>query len=114
VLRSAGVIPLAAEDVYSVRPRADLFKRRPHYAQLVAKGEFQPSDPPGNRFEGFSYAEEMVPFNFANLQDPVPASVYYDARFEDCWGKQSHCGTITDDTSSATVHQEQGVAISSV
>jgi hypothetical protein len=38
-------------------------------------------------------------FDFGHLQNPVPASLYYDARADDCWAlKQTHCGTITDDT----------------
>jgi hypothetical protein len=39
-----------------------------------------------------------VSLDLADLVDPVPASVYYDARYEDCWGMQSHCQTITDDS----------------
>jgi hypothetical protein len=31
------------------------------------------------------------------LNNPVPASVYFAERL-DCWGKQSHCATITDDS----------------
>jgi hypothetical protein len=40
---------------------------------------------------------KKVPLNFGDLSNPVPASAYFDAR-DDCWGKQSHCGTITDDS----------------
>jgi hypothetical protein len=38
-----------------------------------------------------------MPFDFGQIQDPVPASVYYNAR-TDCRGTQTHCGTITDDS----------------
>jgi hypothetical protein len=47
---------------------------------------------------GFNLTDKKVlPLNFMHLRNPVPVSVYYDARSKDCWGKQSHCGTITDD-----------------
>jgi hypothetical protein len=39
---------------------------------------------------------ETKPFEFGHLQNPVPASVYLDAR-DDYWGEQSHC-TLTDDS----------------
>lgn len=35
--------------------------------------------------------------NFNDFQNPVPADVYFAAR-KDCWGKQTHCLTITDDS----------------
>jgi hypothetical protein len=40
----------------------------------------------------------MVPLDLSNLPNPVPASVYFDARSDDCWAKHSHCSTITDDS----------------
>jgi hypothetical protein len=58
-----------------------------------------------------SYPESSYPFlrrpigwkssittilDIGDLPDPVPANAYYNARPDDCWGKQTHCGTITD------------------
>jgi hypothetical protein len=65
------------------------------YAQLVAQGKFQPGIDSAAR-EYLIY--ETGRFNFDNLEDPVPASVYFDARSADCWGEQTHCQTITDDS----------------
>jgi hypothetical protein len=110
--RSAGIIALNAGDVYSMRPKgADLrwgTKDGLDYAQAVAQGKYtQYTDTPARSWykpgelrgwELNPLIYERVHFDFANLQDPVPASVYYDARAEDCWGLQSHCDTITDDT----------------
>lgn len=64
----------------------------------MAKGKFQPDPTKGFVNNRGERELETVPFDFGHLQSPVPASVYYDARSEDCWGiKQTHCGTITDD-----------------
>ena len=68
------------------------------YAQLVAQGQFAPASLDVHNSKGRIYSYETVPLNTADLIDPVPASVYYDARERDCWGRQSHCQTITDDT----------------
>jgi hypothetical protein len=45
----------------------------------------------------YSYAYETLPLNFKDLQNPVPTIDYFRIR-PDCWGTQTHCGTITDDT----------------
>jgi hypothetical protein len=94
MIRSAGIVPLRADQVSSVRPLRQnaLQMSGLAYAQLVANGTYDQAQ--------YSNRWEMSSFNFAHLQNPVPASVYYDARSNDCWGglKQSHCGTITDDT----------------
>jgi hypothetical protein len=95
VLRSAGVVPLAANQIFSVRPgRPDFSKvAGVDYARLVAKGLYSPD---------FVEIQDdqlgIATFDFDHLQDPVPASVFYDARSQDCWGvlRQSHCATITD------------------
>jgi hypothetical protein len=64
------------------------------YAELVAQGQFQPE----LMHYWSTYRREEVPFSMADLQDPVPASKYFDARADDCWWIQSHCTVITDDT----------------
>jgi hypothetical protein len=94
-VRSAGIVALQENEVYSWRPKdLNVGGDGLHYAQLVADGKFQPSFQEDIK----SIPGEKVPLNFNNLPNPVPASVYYDARFEDCWGPQTHCQTITDDT----------------
>lgn len=98
VIRTASIIPLSPNDIFSVRLARGSERDGIQFAQLVAKGEFQP-----NPIEAYSNSGhpklETVPFDFGHLQNPVPASVYYEARSADCWGiKQTHCGTITDDT----------------
>jgi hypothetical protein len=37
-------------------------------------------------------------FDYGHLEDPVPASIYYDAMYEQCWGdrKEDPCATLTD------------------
>jgi hypothetical protein len=102
LVRSAGVIPLKADQVFSVKsPRKDAADIPGlAYAQLVANGQYTiPSDSDERRFEASTARDlEMISFDFGHLQDPVPASIYYDARSDDCWGilKQTQCGTITD------------------
>lgn len=64
------------------------------YAQSVAKGIFHRSHPT----QYGAVPDESVSLNFNDLQNPVPASVYYDARWSECWGNQTHCATITDDS----------------
>jgi hypothetical protein len=101
VVRNAGVIPLRQDDVYS---EIRTFRNEIgglDYAQKVARGQFQPifvpNDVQDHKDEnGTVYLPYSVQsFDFGQLKDPVPASVYYNARFEDCWGSQSHCETIT-------------------
>jgi hypothetical protein len=90
--RPPGIIPIPASEVYSMRPKLGSFNGSGlDYAHLVAQGNFDPD----LEFKG---EYETKQFDFGNLQDPVPASLYYDGRNEDCWGKQSHCRIITDDT----------------
>ncbi|KAF2429061.1 hypothetical protein EJ08DRAFT_306044 [Tothia fuscella] len=95
VIRSAGVVKLGANDIYSVKPIDGDSRISMAYAQRVASGQY--FDPRLHTKYRDPTTEERVPINYANLLNPVPASVYYDARDADCWGKQTHCGTITDD-----------------
>jgi hypothetical protein len=92
-IRTAGIVPLNADEVFTVRPpRADQNKLDGvEYAKLVAKGMYNHSLP-----EWFNLG--MVPFDFGHLQNPIPASVYYDAKSAVCWGKLAgkNCATITD------------------
>ena len=106
LIRPAGVTALGSNDLFSVRPLHcnSNVQQGSLYAQLVAKGLFDPnpsrsqgrypnSPQPWHRNQCGS---TVCPFDFRHLGDPVPASVYFDARHEDCWGNQTHCGTITD------------------
>jgi hypothetical protein len=91
---AAGIQTLKPDDVFSVRPRLqNVFNGSgTEYAHLVAKGTFD-RDGAEN-----AIAHDYLQFDYGNLQNPVPASLYYDAR-PDCWGSnQTHCATITDDT----------------
>jgi hypothetical protein len=95
LLKPAGILTVNPADVFSIRPLPPNNAAVPtDYAVLVANGDYNPDS---NRAH-VKRNREIVPFNFKNLLNPVPASVYYDARTDDCWGKQNHCGTITDDT----------------
>jgi hypothetical protein len=63
------------------------------YAQKMAKGEFN------HRLD--AWQADLVTLrsmDIGNFLNPVPAKVYYDARTDECWGMQTHCGTITDDS----------------
>jgi hypothetical protein len=97
-IRTEGIIPLHATDVFSLRPIQTMGGIQ--YANLVANGSFHGTLNKNGQSERY----ETRPFNFGDLQDPVPASVYYDARLLDCWGQQSHCKTITDDSYRPKLH----------
>lgn len=100
-VRSAGIVELKSKDVSSIssgrNPGVDFSavesdpKYDMEYASLVAGGKFR-------KTRGMYGAAYTLPLDFADLQDPVPAWAYFDARSDDCWGKQTHCGTITDDS----------------
>lgn len=93
----AGVIALEHDDVRSLRPHFLDFKGPGHeYVRSIANGSF--GDRPLLTEEGAYDGWYAMPFDFANVQNPVPARIYYDARAVDCWATQSHCLTITDDT----------------
>jgi hypothetical protein len=86
---SAGIIALHPNDVYSWRQKH--LDGGLHNAQLMAQGQLR--DPRPNKFSEIE--GELARFDFDNLQAPVPAGVYFDAR-DDCFGTQSHCQTITE------------------
>jgi hypothetical protein len=89
-VRPSGIIELHPTNVISHVPKITSYKNDIEYARRVANGEFMHHTP--------YVHEDYTPFNFDDLQDPVPARTYFDARYEDCWGRQSHCRTITDDS----------------
>jgi len=91
IMRSAGVIALNSGDVFTMQPvrRASWRIEDLEYAQDIARGYYNPNMP------FFDMATPRV-LDFEHLQNPVPASNYYDARSAECWGKQSHCVTLTD------------------
>jgi hypothetical protein len=93
-LSGSGIISLAPEQLYLVRPFDRNINNGIEYARLVAEGLFEPYP----HELGEPYADNIQPFDYGHLQNPVPARLYFDARSDDCWGKQSHCDTITDDT----------------
>jgi hypothetical protein len=94
ILYPAGIFELAPTDIYSRAWNRQTLnpERGLKYAKLVAAGEFHPSIGP---MEWNSLQPQS--FNFADLENPVPASQYYNNR-RDCWGNQTHCRTITDDS----------------
>ena len=102
-IRSEGVISLRSEDVSTVRLRHHSM-RDEEYAKLMANGSFLPT-----RSRWWEYRYETVPLNFNDLQDPVAASAYYDGRMLDCWGVQSHCGTVTDGAFRPKIRLAKGV-----
>jgi hypothetical protein len=93
VLKSAGILTLDPTDILSVRPLPSQNATvGSDYPMLVANGQYLRSRQEARDFE------EYVTFDYNNLLNPVPASAYFDARHGDCWGEQSHCRTITDDS----------------
>jgi hypothetical protein len=89
-LKSAGIIGLKADQISTIRQLPGHNATvPPNYAQLVAQGKYLNTRPT-------LLTQTILPLDYENLMDPVPASVYYDGRYEDCWGQQSHCATITD------------------
>jgi hypothetical protein len=93
-IRPAGVITLSPQDVYSVRP---LIFRSGNLdeARSIAHGKWRPE--PGQLVAGEKIPLTTLPFNFGNLVNPVPASVYFDD-MDHCWGEQTYCATLTDDS----------------
>jgi hypothetical protein len=94
MVQTANVIPIHSSDIFTTRPK--LYSNRSinglEYARLVAKGRFRPP------FPDEELDSETLRLNLDHLADPVPASAYFDARYQDCLGDQKHCGTITDDS----------------
>jgi hypothetical protein len=95
VLRKASVFPIQHSDVFTLAPKLG---SGIEYARKVAQGEFQPSLSEAVREllteAGLATSQS---FDFHDLEYPLPASLYFNARAADCWGKQAHCQTITED-----------------
>jgi hypothetical protein len=90
VIRDAGIVALRTDDIYSEHRSYRNSEHGVNYAQRVAKGEFLPRFSPYDvqrHFErdGKTYLPySLRSFNFGHLENPVPASVFYNARYEDC------------------------------
>jgi hypothetical protein len=94
-IRTAGLITLQSDDLYSQRPSYFKTNGGVELARKIANGLWRAE--PGQLGTGGTTSYETERFDFGHLKDPVPARVYFDAR-EDCWGEQTHCATITDDS----------------
>ncbi|KAF2664703.1 hypothetical protein BT63DRAFT_418048 [Microthyrium microscopicum] len=88
-LLPAGILTVDVRDVYSLRPKIKP-EESASFAYQVAQGQFGVD-------RSMEIEEEVVQLNIAHLLNPVPASEYFNAR-PDCWGRQTHCATITADT----------------
>jgi hypothetical protein len=86
-VRTAGIIPIAASDVFPARSASSLLTASGvEYAQLVANGSCIPMLDRQPHKKRYTYE----PMTFGDLEEPMPASLYYNARSIDFWGKQSH------------------------
>jgi hypothetical protein len=83
----AGVIQINKSDVSTV---VNVPNKPTNFAQLIAEGLYQ-----GPISFHLGPPLKTVPLNFRDLKDPVPAASYFDGR-PDCFGRNGHCGTITD------------------
>jgi hypothetical protein len=91
----AGVLTLDPSDVSTVRAYHLKGMGGVEHAQLIANGSFEP------HYDNWTYIEPILqlhPMTYGDLLDPVPASAYFNVRTADCWGNQTHCSTITDDS----------------
>ncbi|KAF2436103.1 hypothetical protein EJ08DRAFT_226180 [Tothia fuscella] len=95
--RPAGIVALDPSDVYSIRPKYDNHDFNVSAQRLVRRVRHGPLDIPRDERGNELKDVEILPFNYGDLQNPVPARLYYELR-KDCIGIQTHCGTITDDT----------------
>jgi hypothetical protein len=92
--KPAGVVPVHSTDIFSIHPKEETRVHGLQFAQQIANGKLL-----GNFFAlNKSQTLDIRPFNFVDMQDPVPASLFYGARYSDCAGIQTHCATITDGT----------------
>jgi hypothetical protein len=99
VIRTAGIMPVPVSELYTYVPDFGNHKLGLEYAKQMANGQFHLQEEWGVRQAGnLSFTTRTLrQLNLGHLQNPIPASIYYDARL-DCTGFQSHCGVITDDT----------------
>jgi hypothetical protein len=99
LLRTPGILTLQSADVSSYLPDKFDFGTIPSskYVQDILQGKFDlqwPEPLPLN--QGPPDWLKTAQFNFSNLEEPVPANEYFDARYEDCYYHQTHCRTITE------------------
>jgi len=85
VIREAGVETFSLSDVWTIIPDSTLMERRSlspeSYASLVHQGRFQVYNPDPQ--EGV-WIQAYKNLELKDLEDPVPAAMYYDARRDDC------------------------------
>jgi hypothetical protein len=87
-----GIVALKENEVFLLRPHRREITNGTNYALMVAQGKFSPM-----LFHNEEIQFDIVPLDYENQENSIPADVYFDARYEDCWDQQSHCSTITDD-----------------
>jgi hypothetical protein len=97
--RPSGVFGVKETDLTLLHPvhRNSYVKNGVEYARQVANGEFQPMMTSRWPFDLYTTPVRARPFNPLDIQEPIPASMYFDGKNEECWGIQSHCRTITAD-----------------
>jgi hypothetical protein len=99
-VQTPGIVALNPSDVYTLQPKK-LHFTGDDYIRLVASGSFT-YEPRVEWLDGNTWIPKpmsaILPIKYDNLIDPVPASLYYDARVNFCWGlnTQNLCATITD------------------
>jgi hypothetical protein len=100
VIRPASIFPIHTSDVFTVALKHGNISSI-EYAQKAARGEFQRvfRSPIRNVVEDHNSDSEKTTrgYDFHDMTFPLPAGAYFDARAADCWGRQSHCQTITED-----------------
>jgi hypothetical protein len=97
--RPSGVFGVKETDLTLLHPvhRNQRVKNGVEYARQIANGEFQPMMTSRWPFDLYTALVSARPFNPLDIQEPIPASNYFDGKNEECWGIQSHCRTITAD-----------------
>jgi hypothetical protein len=108
-VRTAGIIPIAASDVFPARSASSLLTASGvEYAQLVANGSYIPMLDRQPHKKRYTYE----PMTFGDLEEPMPASLYYNARSIDFWGKQSHWNNNGTRISAQATPRPIGVEVS--
>lgn len=91
---ASGILPLRPEDVSSVYSVVDGEPTGLEWVSSVINGRYLNHE---MREGNFNFTHITTQLNFNHLADPVPASIYFKARW-DCRGNVTHCSTITDDS----------------
>jgi hypothetical protein len=112
VVYPAGLLPISSSDVYTYShiPWSSCSIRATEYARLVAQGKYNPglSGRDGDTFFELGPIGRNRHFDFHDLEYPITASVYFNAR-PDCWYRQSHCQTITEDNYRPEISLDQKI-----